>query len=123
MPKKNQRHKKISPALGGSTQHSRGAHSVKALLQRSTPALAAIVDQRARQGLWHAWLQARLPAELLARVTGVVERDDALVIFTASASWSVRLRYAAGELESELRREQPALQRIVVRVLPPRSAA
>lgn len=93
--------------------------SVKGLLARAgNPALASIADQAARQRAWRGWLDERLPAPLRARITGIVERDRELVIFTESAGWGVRLRYALGELESELRRAHPAVSRIVVRVLP-----
>jgi hypothetical protein len=80
--------------------------------------LASIADQAARQRAWREWLDARFPEPLRARITGVVERDGELVIFTASAGWGVRLRYALAELDGELRRARPEITRVLVRVLP-----
>ena len=80
--------------------------------------LASIADQASRQRYWREWLTERLPATLRARLTGIVESGGELVIFTASAAWAVRLRYAIAELESELRAAHPALGSITVRVLP-----
>src|SRR5215469_16360671 len=92
--------------------------SVKSLLARSGPVLGRIADQTARQNVWRDWLAERIGEPLRARITGVVERDGALVIFTESAGWGVRLRYAMAELEAELRREHPQVSRVLVRVLP-----
>lgn len=94
------------------------ADSVKSLLARSGPVLGRIAEQAARQGLWREWLAERLGEPLRARITGVVERDGALVIFTESAGWGVRLRYAVAELEAELRQAHPQVSRVLVRVLP-----
>ena len=80
--------------------------------------LDAIAAQAERQRYWRRWLAARLPAALLAYVTGIVERKAELVIFTASAAWGVRLRYALAEVETELRAASPEVQRVVVRVMP-----
>jgi len=40
------------------------------------------------------------------------------VIFAESAVWSARLRYAAHELEAQIRAAQPGITQITVRVLP-----
>ena len=68
--------------------------------------------------MWREWIAQHVAEPLRARITGVVERDGALVIFTESAGWGVRLRYAMAELEPELRREHPQVSRVLVRVLP-----
>jgi len=57
---------------------------------------------------------------LFSRITGVVERNAELVIFTESASWGVRLRYAMPALQAELERINPRIARVRVRVLPQR---
>jgi len=77
--------------------------------------LTSIREQRSRQVGWRDWLAQRLPEALLPHVTGVVERQGELVIFTASASWGVRIRYAMAELEPP-----PDIDRIQVRVMPGR---
>ncbi len=96
----------------------RKADSVKELLARTTPELRSLATQASHHARWRSWLAGQLPAELMARVTGVVERDGELVIFTESASWGVRLRYVTAELEAQLRTAAPSLTRVVVRVLP-----
>jgi hypothetical protein len=93
-------------------------HSVKELLARRTPSLTRVTAQAARQNFWNCWLSERLPADIRARVTGVSERDETLVIFAATAAWSARLRYAVLELEREIRAADPQLTNIEVRVLP-----
>jgi hypothetical protein len=92
--------------------------SVKNLLARSTPVLASIGGQAARQRLWRAWLAEHVQEPLRAHVSGIVEREGTLVLYAESAGWGVRLRYAMAELEVELRREHPQVTRIAVRVLP-----
>ncbi len=118
MPNKPRRDKKIRPALRHGARARPGADSVKSVLARPGPVMASIADQASRQLAWRKWLAERLPGGLAARITGIVERDGELVIFTESAGWGVRLRYALAELDSELRRAHPAVERVGVRVLP-----
>jgi hypothetical protein len=81
--------------------------------------LTRVTEQAQRQEFWWGWLKARLPAELAAHLTGVVERDGSLTIFAQSAAWVARLRFTVQELDSEIRAAAPALSTINVRVLPP----
>ena len=119
MPNKPRRHKKDSRTPGRRTSRiSLKANSVKDLLKRVSPVLSSIADQSIRQQNWRQWLDKRLPATLTERITGVVERNAELVIFTESASWGVRLRYALAELTPELQRSHPSIQKLIVRVLP-----
>ena len=93
--------------------------SVKELLGRHRPQLARLTEQAVRQERWRAWLTEVLPAELLGRVSGVNERDDAtLVVFAESAAWAARLRYALAEIEPALRSAHPGIGGVEVRVLP-----
>jgi hypothetical protein len=41
-----------------------------------------------------------------------------LVIFTASAAWSARVRFAVAEIEEALKRAHPRIAHVAVRVLP-----
>jgi hypothetical protein len=52
------------------------------------------------------------------KLTGVVEREGALVIFAESSAWSARLRYAVQEIEAQIRASAPGITEISVRVLP-----
>jgi hypothetical protein len=72
----------------------------------------------ARANFWSEWLPKHLPAELAARISGVVERDGTLVIFAESAAWSARLRFVVLELEPQIRAAAAALAAIEVRVRP-----
>jgi hypothetical protein len=92
--------------------------SVKDLLARTNPALARLSDQARRQALWRTWLDAHLPTDAAARVSGIVEKNDTLVIFTASAAWSARVRFAVAEIEEALKRAHPGIAHVAVRVLP-----
>ena len=99
-------------------RRERSGDSVKDLLARSNPALQRLSEQRARQALWHAWLEVHLPAEARAHLCGIVERHDTLVLFTASAAWSARVRFALAEIEAALKSAHPQIARVEVRVLP-----
>ena len=92
--------------------------SVKDVLGRLTPTLTRVSDQAARQTFWKQWLAQHLPSELTPKLSGVVERDDTLVIFAKSAAWSARLRYVIQELEPRIKQAQPTIQQVSVRVMP-----
>ena len=92
--------------------------SVKEVLRRASPTLARVSDQAGRQSYWRHWFTQQLPAELTAHLTGVVERENTLVIFTDSAAWSARLRYCLQELEAQIKQAQPTIQHLSVRVMP-----
>ena len=96
----------------------RAPHSVKEVLGRATPALTRVADQAGRQDYWKQWLAHHLPPELTPRLSGVVEREDTLVIFAESAAWSARLRYVMQELDSEIKQARPTIQHVSVRVMP-----
>jgi hypothetical protein len=96
----------------------RPTDSVKDVLGRSSPTLTRVADQAERQNHWKQWLAQHLPAELATRLSGVVERDDTLVIFTESAAWSARLRYFMHELEGQIKQTRPAIQHVSIRVMP-----
>ncbi len=123
MPNKAHRDKKIRPALRRGARARQGADSVKSVLARPGPVMASIADQASRQLAWRKWLDERLPGGLAARVTGIVERGGELVIFTESAGWGVRLRYALAELDAELRRAHASVECVAVRVLPKGSSS
>jgi len=67
---------------------------------------------------WQKWLASELPAEAVAHLSGVVERGDTLVVFTESAAWSARVRYAVAEIEALIKKECVGIQKVVVRVMP-----
>jgi hypothetical protein len=96
----------------------KGAHSVKDMLARRSPLLTRVTDQAARQALLRDWLNAHLPKDVSAKISGIVERETTLVIFAESAAWSARLRYAVLDIEAKLHAEHPGITDIKVRVLP-----
>jgi hypothetical protein len=120
MPNKKRRHKHDDRALPRAhVRTSRKVDSVKALLERLPgPTLGRIGAQASRQVEWRQWLARRLPAATVPHLTGVVEREDTLVIFTESAAWSARTRYAVAEIEAQIRQARPSIARIQVRVMP-----
>ena len=95
------------------------AHSVKDVLSRATPGLTRVTEQLRRQNFWQSWLGERLPAEILARISGLAEQRGTLVVFAEGPVWGPRVRYAVLELEAEIRAAAGAsITRIEVRVLP-----
>ena len=82
------------------------------------PVLTRVTDQAARAEFWKGWFCLHLPTELAGRVSAVVERDDTLIVFAASAVWSARLRYVLRELEPQIRATAPSLNTVSVRVRP-----
>jgi hypothetical protein len=96
----------------------RRADSVKEVLGRASPTLTRVSDQAARQTWWKQWLAQQLPAELTPRLSGVVERENTLILFAESAAWSARLRYVMQDLEARIKQAQPTIQQVSVRVMP-----
>jgi hypothetical protein len=115
MPNKIKRNKRGKPRM---RSRERSCDSVKDLLAARSPALQRLSEQAARQGLWRAWLDVHLNEEARAQVSSVVERGDTLVIFTRSAAWSARVRFAVAEIEEFLKSAHPGISRVTVRVLP-----
>jgi hypothetical protein len=98
---------------------SRPGHSVKGLLDESRSAvLQRISAQKTAADAWLGWLAERLPKDLSSRISGVVERDRGLTVFTESAAWSARLRFALAEIDKDVREKSPGLTGVTVRVLP-----
>ena len=120
MPKVPRRNKRDGSRIRGAagSRLSNQTDSVKSLLSKLTPTLKRVSDQASRQRFWRDWLDTHLPEEIRQKVTGVVEREGALVIFTESAAWSARLRYLVLEMEPAIRAAEPRLTEIAVRVLP-----
>jgi hypothetical protein len=119
MPNKSKPHKKNRSAIVRTSRDIfNRTHSVKDLLGRVTPTLTPIAKQRIQQKSWREWLDERLGAQLSVHITGVVERDDSLVIFAESAGWATRVRYALAEIEQEVRERQPKIATLTVRVMP-----
>ena len=120
MPNKIKRDKRsVAASRRVHVSSSRKGASVKALLERIPGvAFTRIADQSAAQSRWREWLEKRLPAALAARISGVVERDEILTVFTESAAWSARARYAMAELEPLIREEFPRVREITVKVMP-----
>ena len=81
--------------------------------------MTGITAQAERATFWKNWLCRHLPAELAAQISGVVEREGALVVFAASSAWCARLRFTLEELAAELRAAAPAVTTVRVRVRPP----
>ena len=66
------------------------------------------------------WLKNRLSEDVDSHVTGAVERENTLTVFADSAAWSARLRFVVVEFEAAIREQNPAIQKVVVKVMPRR---
>lgn len=84
--------------------------------------MSPIAAQAGRQTFWRSWLEAHLPPELACRVTGVAQREGLLTVFAESAAWSARLRFALSELDRAVRGADANIKRVVVKVMPEKSA-
>jgi hypothetical protein len=115
MPNKIKRDKRDN---GPMRRRKRRVDSVKDLLRGPQPALQRLKAQEERQTLWRRWLDEHLHEDARTRICGIVERAGTLVIFASSAAWSARVRFAIAEIEEEIRRAHPAIDKIAVRVLP-----
>jgi hypothetical protein len=120
MPNRGKRNKRDGSrnSLLATSISLRRAHSVKDMLARRSPVLTRVTDQAARQAVLRDWMKTHLPEYLAGKISGIVERENTLVLFAESAAWSARLRYAVQEIEAQLRAEHPAITAIRVRVLP-----
>jgi hypothetical protein len=56
--------------------------------------------------------------ELYSRISGLVERDGTLTVFTESAAWSARLRFALADVERDVKAKSPGLRGVIVKILP-----
>jgi hypothetical protein len=120
MPNKPPRNKARTSHFRQKTRgRSRLGSSVKGLLAGSrNTVFSRISAQKTAADEWRSWLETRLPEELSSRISGLVERDGSLTVFTESAAWSARLRFALAEIEKEVRKKSPEVTGIAVRVLP-----
>jgi hypothetical protein len=119
MPKPPTRHNPSAAAtVSQSSNRVKKPIGIKDLLGRSAPLQQAIARQADRGVFWREFLAQRLPAELAAQVTQVVERDGTLSVYAASAAWSARLRFAIAEHWPAAQQAAPGLKRWSVRVQP-----
>jgi hypothetical protein len=120
MPNKPPRNKARTSHFRQKTRgRSRAGSSVKGLLAGGrSPVFTRISAQKSAADAWRTWLETRLPTELSSRISGIVERDGGLTVFTESAAWSARLRFALAEIEKDVREKNPDLTGVLVRVLP-----
>jgi hypothetical protein len=121
MPNKPKRHKaKRSQFRRGAVQRVTKPRSAGDLLAEKLAKITKSAQSRPHESI--ELIQARLPLPLQPHVRHAQERNGVLLITTASAAWSTRLRFALAEIEPEIRRLWPAIQRVEIRVAPGRSA-
>jgi len=68
---------------------------------------------------WLTWLRSVLPEDLREAPLNAIPKAHELVVMTASAAWSTRLRYALAGIEAQLQARAPHMKRVTVRVAPP----
>jgi hypothetical protein len=122
MPKRSTRHNPDGSRLGSkSVSNSRTPVSVNSLLSRvSQSALGRVATQRQAQQDWRLWLKNRLSSDIEAHITGVTENAQVLTVFADSAAWSARLRFVMAEFEADIRQQNAAIRKVVVKVMPRR---
>lgn len=72
----------------------------------------------APQEAWRDWLRQQLPAQLASHLNSVALKAGQLQVFTETAVWSSRLRYALAELEGAITERNGSALRLSVRVKP-----
>jgi hypothetical protein len=117
MPRRNKHDGSQIRSTSGS-RLSNQTDSVKDLLAKLTPTLKRVTEQVHQQDFWRDWLAAHLKAEIIEKLTGVVERDGTLVIFAESPAWSARLRFFVQEIKPQILAAKPGITDVNVRVLP-----
>jgi predicted nucleic acid-binding Zn ribbon protein len=82
------------------------------------PLLGEVARQAASASEWQITVRKTMSEELGKQVQSVTLKDGQLVVFTESAAWAARLRYALSEAAETLQKEHQAIREIVVRVSP-----
>ena len=89
--------------------------SLADLMRRRLPALVGEVRS---QSTLLAYVRGKLAPELAQRLCGAEQQQARLVLFTESATWAARLRYALPEVAVHIHRDLPLVRETVVRVMP-----
>jgi predicted nucleic acid-binding Zn ribbon protein len=119
MPKPPDRHNPSKVIRRPARQRpAKKPNSINDLLSGSGLLQQAIRRQTGREAFWREFLGARLPPELAARVTQIVEREGGLTVYAESAAWSARLRFAIAEHWDAVQAASPGISRWAVRVQP-----
>jgi len=117
MPKRRDRNKKSGSQIRARTPGAGSQpRSVADLLARA----GAVTLQKIKSQPfdWADFIRETLPPELTVRLTAAEFADGVLTLFTESAVWSARLRYALADAEATLQGLKPEIRRIAVRVAP-----
>jgi hypothetical protein len=110
-----------SKSVSNSRTPVRTPLSVNSLLSRvSQSALGRVASQRQAQQDWRSWLKNRLSSDIESHITGISESEGSLTVFADSSAWSARLRFAVAEFEEDIRQQNAAIKKVVVKVLPRR---
>jgi predicted nucleic acid-binding Zn ribbon protein len=121
MPKRRDRNKKSGSQIRDRTRRGESQpRSVSELLARAGGATLRQIKLQPFD--WATLVRERLSAELALHLRAAEFADGRLTLFTESAAWSARLRYAMADAEAALRGAKPEIREIVVRVAPASSA-
>jgi hypothetical protein len=122
MPRPKSRNKKTGSQMGGPAPRAGSApRSIGDLLTRSrAPALRRVGTQPFD---WIGFLSEELIPDLSSRITTTEWAEGGrLVIYTESAVWCTRLRYALAEALPAIQGRRPEIRRIEVRIAPERAS-
>jgi hypothetical protein len=82
------------------------------------PLLGEVARQALAASEWQVTVKKVLPAEVANRVSGATLKGGQLVVFTESAAWAARLRYALAEHGLALLEAHKEVREVIVRVSP-----
>jgi len=122
MPRPKSRNKKTGSQIRDpATRAGSPPRSIADLLTRSrAPALRRVGPQPFD---WMGFLSEELAPDLSSRITTTEWTEGSrLVIYTESAAWCTRLRYALAEALPAIQGRRPEIRRIEVRIAPQRAS-
>ena len=106
--------KKRRPLTATSRKHLTKPKSINELLSKSS-VLRELGHSFAPQEDWLDWLRKKLPEALALHLKAVELKPGALAVYTDSANWSARVRYALAEFEADITVRHGAALKISVR--------
>jgi predicted nucleic acid-binding Zn ribbon protein len=106
--------KKRRPLTATSTKYLTKPKSINELLSKSS-VLRELGHSFAPQEEWLDWLRKKLPESLATHVNGVELKPGALFVYTDSANWSARVRYAMAELDTGITERNGSALKVSVR--------
>ena len=96
--------------------------NINKLIRRNS-ALASLSQSITEQQHLLKFVHALLPKSIAPHCLAAVRNESNMTLFVDSSAWSSRLRYLTPELLKSLNNNEPRIDRIKIRVIPPTKKA